>query len=122
MALEQGETVFRYIDLTDPDGLRDADHHIELSRLRGQALTCVLNPEVYDYYHDKDYAFVPYKLKVSLQRARRGEIILPGERKYFYILNAGEPLYFIQSRHLAPAREDINPGPKKKQRRSSVGF
>jgi hypothetical protein len=128
MALIKGSQVFRYMYWIDSDGLEDTAYSPEARFLRnGLAVNCVLEPDMYDYYRDKDYAFIPYKLTKTLLPARPGDIVRPGEAKYIFIENGGEPLYLIQKIHLTNKRtfgkhSDDDVQPAKKKRRASAAL
>lgn len=102
--MREGKVVYRYIELEDPDGMRDADRNINARNWRGQAVICVLRPELYHY--DPGYAFVPHTLLKTLRRAHEDdELLQAGVDKYVLIETRGEPLYLIQKIHLTRKRK-----------------
>lgn len=121
--MREGTQVFRYIEVTDPDGEHDGDHNAALALLRGKVVMCVLDPDQYGYYNDPEYVFLPQVLKKSLLQARPGEVVRPGQARFIYDENGGEPLFYIQRIHLTNKRilsKDPEQYPRK-MRRSSAG-
>lgn len=125
MALKKDRQVFRYIELSDPEGKNDFVSNPEAALLRGLAVVCLIieSPEDYGYYVDHNYAIVPHRLTQTLARAQPGEIVQPGEAKYVFSRNGGNPLYYIQRVHLTNERPLFVEEPKlKKMRRASAIF